>query len=289
MNAQEIRRAIERDGYALVPGLIPQKRIERFNALLARFFATGGRAYNLGKSQPNAAMYCPELHELIAAPEVVAAFRAAIGQDDIAFTGHCDIHQDMISGWHKDTGPANGYFGTDCFVDGCNVIKMGIYLQDHEGDDGLTVVPGSHRDPSLAHAGAKSLHTRAGDVVLFDVRITHRGRSADGFERQLLKLSRLGKKTKEVMGAGKPGEPAAIVAIENAYTRMRGISGRRSIFFTYGPPDRFTSDFSRNNMERQQAQLGEAGRSFDPRLRSALSDQQVLLYPDDINQRADAV
>ena len=279
MDKMEIRRRIVEDGYAVLPGLLSEEKILQLNSIVGNFFKKNGTLYNLGKTQPNASMECPDLGFVFYDPKVVEAFRAAIGVDDIVFTGHCDIHQDMFSSWHKDTGRDHGYFEEDCFVDDCCVVKMGIYLQDQAPGDGLTIQPGSHREHEIRFMKGTPLATKAGDAVLFDVRISHHGRLADRVDRFLHLMNKGQKKVRaRIQGSKKPGDIAQYYAIKQLYDRALQRSTRRSIFFTYGAPNRFTEQFSRANMVRQQGQYLSHSAYYPEELIEGLQMQGVKLF-----------
>ena len=55
------------------------------------------------------------------------------------------------------------------------MYKIAILLQDHPNRDGFSVVPGNHKE---ANPPCPPLHlaTRAGDIIVFDLRIRHAGR-----------------------------------------------------------------------------------------------------------------
>jgi hypothetical protein len=154
MDAQqgdELARQISSQGYAVVRGFFDQEEIARLREIVAAHFKTHGNRHNLGQTQPNAAIEVPDLGWLYSRPKVIDLFRRALATDDVVFTCHCDIHNSMLSGWHKDSGEARGgYFRGDYFkADDCKVYKMAVYLQDHAGTgDGLSVREASPRDTS---------------------------------------------------------------------------------------------------------------------------------------------
>jgi hypothetical protein len=54
----------------------------------------------LGKTQPNASVALPELASVFAHERVVTLVKTVLGDDKVVFTGHCDAHMNMLSGWH---------------------------------------------------------------------------------------------------------------------------------------------------------------------------------------------
>ncbi|CAN5459809.1 hypothetical protein BH09PSE4_BH09PSE4_15930 [soil metagenome] len=258
-----------RNGYVVVPTVLSRAEIAKYRDVVARHFAEGGNLALMGKTQPNAAATVPELAPIFSEPRIVALFREVAGTENVAFTGHCDVHQDFVSGFHKDTGPGNSYFDGDCFTDGCEVYKVGIYLQEHDEGEGLTVVPGSHLDPETLRHGAVTLRTKAGDVVFFDVRITHRGKRA-GIADNMAKVLR-------AIGLERSGSKLAY-QLGQAYRRLVGRRPRLSIFFTYGAAGDVTDYFAVANMARQERQNDGAG-VFPASLLEGLRRNDVSVSP----------
>lgn len=280
---EAMQAKLETDGYVVIPGLFSPEDIARLRTAVSGFFERGGVIFNLGQTQPNAAIECPEISWLFSDPRVVSLFQSLYDTRKVLFTGHCDIHKDMFSSWHKDTGTNDCYFDEDCFVPDCRVFKMAVYLQDHLDGHGLTVVPGSHHRRAWGRDDREgvSLQSRAGDAVVFDVRLDHHGRLPTAFETFMLRSSRV---TKRLLGKvfpafRKPGDIRAIYALRRLFARLTGQSMRMSVFFTFGPPNRFSTQFARNNMDRQLAQYadGMVG-AYPPGLVEKLTAQGVEVY-----------
>lgn len=272
-SGRAMRAALDHEGVFVLRGLLSEVEIHRLRGQVSARLQQGGRRLALGRTQPGAAIL-PELGWALAHPKIVAVFRAILGADGLLFTGHCDIHRNVVSGWHKDSGETyGGYFTGDYFAaDECRVYKAAIYLQDAGERDALRVRLGSHRDPDL-HAGREAkLRTRAGDVVFFDVRLNHCGQLPDRVERGIKVLAKLatgGSRAKE--------EPVWVSRLRETYMRARGREDRLSVFFTYGAANRFTEEFAAANMRRQLRQAGEPEASLPPGLVRALEEQGVPL------------
>lgn len=138
----ELGRQVKEEGYAVVTSVFSAVEIERMRSIVTSHLTTSGSRFSLGKTQPNAAIVVPELSWIFAHARVVSLFQALIGAPAPVFTGHCDIHMNMLSGWHRDSGEAFGsYFAGDYLSDDeCRVFKMAIYLQDTGSRDALRVV-----------------------------------------------------------------------------------------------------------------------------------------------------
>lgn len=279
----DLRARLDRDGYVVLPALFSREEIQRLRAAVLGYFDGRGVIFQLGKTQPNAAIECPDISWLFPDPRVVSTFQQAYGAKDVLFTGHCDIHQNAFSAWHKDTGPANGYFDEDCFVDDCRVYKMAIYLQDHDDGQGMTLAPGSHRSAPWGRNETVGvpLRSKAGDAVLFDVRIDHRGRLPNTAERLLHFASR---GIKRVLGPvfpalRQPGDVKLMYGLARLWAKLTGQPTRMSVFFTFGGPDRFARQFARTNMNRQLSQyVGGGAGGYPPGLVEGLKAQGVEAY-----------
>ncbi|CAB4323191.1 MAG: hypothetical protein F2520_04665 [Actinobacteria bacterium] len=278
-----VRNELDESGFAVVPSVLDPDEVARLRGTLTTHFGERGSAFNLGWTQPNAAIECPDISWVFSHPKVLETYRDAYGSNDLLFTGHCDIHQDSFSAWHKDTGSGDCYFDEDCFVEECRVIKMAIYLQDHFDEAGLTVAPGSHRSRQWGSSedGARSIASRAGDAVLFDVRIDHRGRRPSSTERIMhttgMSVSKIIRRVTRSTHA--PGEPAALSRIAEHLPRTT----RQSVFFTIALDDRFGEQFARNNMSRQRRQYADPiGDSYPDGLAERMGEAGVAVFQPDL-------
>ena len=217
---------IARNGFAIGRNLLSRDDIARLRCALVTHFQHSWQPEGLGKHQPNAAVEIPAISWVFTHPSILAFLREQYGRPDLVFTGNCDAHMNMLSWWHKDTSDNRGgslpgdYFSRE----DCNLYRVGIYLQDHAVRDGLTVRLGSHRSRSLATGDIETLLTRAGDVIVFDLRLTHAGRFANSLHRLILT-------------AGNRLRCAALITKMRAiYKRIVSGRDKLSIFFTYGTP-----------------------------------------------------
>jgi hypothetical protein len=270
----DLAQRIETDGYAIVRDVFDKDEVAKLRKVLSEHFSRRGNRHNLGWTQPNAAIEVPGISWLYSLPKVVNLFRRALRIDDVVFTLHCDIHHSPLSGWHKDEG-RGAYFTGDYFnAEDCKVYKMAVYLQDHfKTGDGLTIRRGSHRTSSYEAGEEISLDTRAGDVILFDVRITHVGQRADPIERQLMRVNR-----KLTGGNKNRNDIWLLTQLRRLYCLARGKRDRLSVFFTFGYPNHFTDTFSRTNMKRQHDQNRNAARAVPVPLKEAFDQAGVRIY-----------
>ena len=269
LDASRLRAAMASDGAFLVRGLLQPDEIARLRAQVRDRLVRGGRRLSLGKTQPNAAVEDPELAWAVGHANIVSVFKLLLDQP--LFTGHCDIHMNMLSGWHKDSGELyGGYFSGDYFAAGdCQVYKAAIYLQKAGARDGLTVKPGSHK--TEAHAGEScKIQNDIGDVVFFDVRISHTGQLPDPVETAMKAAGKLATR-----GSRIDQEPNWLFNAKEAYWKAIGRRDRLSMFFTYGAANRFTTEFAIANMDRQTRQAGADRHAYPPALIERLNQSGV--------------
>ena len=183
-------------GYIMISDAIPRQRVLKLAGMVRAFHADADRPLR-GVPFMGGVSY-PDFHR---ADRLKAVFDALAYNHKVRrelrrvlggpfrFLGHNDIGINVSIGWHKDrlNGPYRQFetvdpWSKDSVGRPMSIVKALVYLQDHGNDNGaLRLVPGSHRVPSLEHRAdqEKILHPRAGDVILFDQRITHRGQVAD--------------------------------------------------------------------------------------------------------------
>jgi hypothetical protein len=271
-----MRQALDDDGIFVVRNALSQAEVGELRDVLLRHLPRCGLRFSLGKTQPNAAVKVPDLAFIFAHPRILAVLKQVLGETNVVFTGHCDIHMNMLSGWHKDSGETvpGGYFtGPYMTSADCRVFKVAIYLQDTRRRDGFTARLGSHRETDLRAGKQINVQTRTGDIVVFDVRITHTGQLPDPVEKGLKGLGlavNRGNRDRE--------DPAWVSRVKALYWKLIGRRDRLSVFFTFGAANTFTSDFARANMDRQArggAASGSAG--LPPKLRDALGKEGVTL------------
>jgi hypothetical protein len=243
-----IEQQIRANGYVVVRNLLRQHEIGKLRASLLKHFERQWQCEGLGKHQPSAADTIPEISWIFEHPRIVDTFRTLFGGQQPIFTTNCDAHMNMLSWWHKDTSESRGgCFPGDYFArDSCQVYRAGIYLQD-QPKHGLTVRRGSHRHKDITKGESIHLETNAGDVVFFDIRLTHAGQFADQFENGLL---RLGRRLRMQEGA---------MALKNRYQKLLGKPEKLSVFFTYGAPGPDTEAFLEFERKNKRGRLACGG------------------------------
>lgn len=274
-DAAKIRHSLEMHGFAVIRGILERQEIDRLRAIVRDHLTCQGVCLGLGKSQPNAAIAVPQLAFLFANENVVRLLKSILGEDQVVFTGHCDIHMNMLSGWHKDSGESfGGYFRGDYFkADECRVYKVALYLQDSDARTGFVVRSGSHRSPSLMTGEESLIETRVGDIVVFDVRISHAGQLPDPIERALKALNLA------LVGGDRTKTDSRMVSgLKRLYWLLLRRRERLSVFYTFGCANQYTYDFALANMSRQTKQAGEKKTRLPPELTTRLRALGVIPY-----------
>ena len=163
-----------RDGFVVLPNVFTSNELATCR----------GEILNHAKGRTNASIVdfvgrgiLPCTEALKDSPALQRALRRLFGGSNFRYCSHNDVGISRCVGWHKDTLKNPAYEQLDVFDSSQHIVKVAVYLQDHSStDDGLCVVPGSHRSRAIAtEENNITLHPPLGSCVIFDQRITHRG------------------------------------------------------------------------------------------------------------------
>ncbi|WP_372001793.1 hypothetical protein P7L68_22355 [Tistrella mobilis] len=257
VSGDALRQSIEANGFVVLKEVFSPAEIARMREQARGYLEARGLRLGLGRTRSNVAADEKALAWVFGHDRIIQAINWSLDQSKVVFTGHSDAHMNMVAGWHKDSETRYGsYFSKPCIgAESCRVYKIGIYLQDHSNNNtGLKVRRGSHKVANLSEGELVTLYSGLGDIVIFDVRISHCGDLPDGVEKVMQKVSRVLKGRH-----AQRQDPDLFVKIREAYVKMRRDEQKMSIFFTFGMDNIFTSDFSRTNMQRQMEQVRLAG------------------------------
>jgi hypothetical protein len=269
--ADDLAERLARDGFAVVPGVLSATEVEALRRDVDGALASGSIPYGLGAAAPDAATGAPGVRWVLHRPAIVAAVRQALAVEGLLFTMEAGVHRNVTGPWHKDTGEHafdGGYFGRpDPWADDeCRVVKVGLYLQDHLDGTGLRVRRGSHRRGDLESGKEVVVRTRAGDAVIFDARITHRGQAPTRIDQAVALVARV---------LPRRSRQQVVAATRSKLNAARGRPDRLAVFFAFGPRTAPVEMYGRRNLERQLQQLQRPPRAVDPALERALQDLDV--------------
>lgn len=171
-------------GYTILKKVIPAEDIANARKTVLDYMKTHACLENASGWVLPLFIEHPELQSIAAfkdLPAVQTALKEAVDGAPIRFCNHSDIGVNRIVNWHKDVLRDNDYARyqkEDPWGESppYRIYKVAVYLQDHTTtNDCLQVVPGSHLNPRVISAVGIHLHPAAGDILIFDQRITHRG------------------------------------------------------------------------------------------------------------------
>ena len=138
-----------------------------------------------------------KLQGLFFIPKVVESLKAVLGAD-YAILPEATAHRGYFSVWHQDTDTLEREGFRFHFDPDYRIVQAGIYLQDNtaEWGGGLDVVPRSHnwrsrikrrcilgalrKCPWLVSSLVQKIPSKAGDLVVFDLRMIHQGSQPRG-------------------------------------------------------------------------------------------------------------
>jgi hypothetical protein len=264
------QRSMEEKGYFVFRDVLSPEEISRLRtAVREHFKATGRPDIHGGWRQANIAVEIPSIGWVFHHPKILSCVRDAFGTDQIMFTSDSTAYKDVLINWHKDD---KQYFENRTDQE-CAVYKANIYLYDHDRDgSGFWVREGSHKSPYDV-GPIRDTAVSAGSIVVFDVRLTHRGLAKSAWQRLILRMS-----------AFLPLSLQRCVDVAFAKTRMlyRTMLGRERILLTisFGLPNDYTIDFAKRSMRRQLSNTPGTSPTLPPSLRREFEDHGVLLAED---------
>lgn len=233
-------RKILEDGYDIFKCDVDIAALESFRALQSGLLDIVGVRKHGGVRLPYAFKVSPATINIF---EIFGGLRDKISSvletDKWILTGHCDLHRNALSGWHRDDGTSygdGGYFGQssiDYSTKDLGVYKVAVYLQEHMSwQDGITIEPGSHvrlrRNPNFEQYFASDL----GEVLIFDQRLFHTGQ-IDEFPRPLNYKSRSW--VNSLPGVKLSSEEEVKDYDDTALVKFRDLRGDRMSVFFYSP------------------------------------------------------
>jgi len=177
MTGTDMKRALKQNGYALVRDVFSAEEIARMRRQVIAVLATNGRPLSGGLCNGPGEKPLPRESDL-----------ARRLLNDVRLASHCGgefpceihLHADTWNNWHSDLEPPSPtavFSGVPAWM-----YKVAIFLQDHPDRGGLSVIPGSHK-VGYAPCAPAHIGTRAGDIVVFDLRLRHAGRIPNLAER----------------------------------------------------------------------------------------------------------
>jgi ectoine hydroxylase-related dioxygenase (phytanoyl-CoA dioxygenase family) len=188
---QDLRHALEHDGFAVLEDALDDARRSRLIAALDRVWqerGSGATLHLLGFVGLD-----PEFVELVDHPQVLELVAGVLGSNIFMYHCHLDVHPPLAAPlepawrWHQDGGRQNVELVAPRPL---LSLKAAYFLTDveHRDHGALRVIPGSHRRDRLERPdGETALLVRAGTALIFDRRLWHaRGDNVLGPTRKAL-------------------------------------------------------------------------------------------------------
>jgi hypothetical protein len=271
----DYRSDVLQKGYTIVKQAFSSSQIQALRSQVLTYFNSGDFLYHPtgGKTKPDA-LNAPGLRNILWILQhaaVMEPLQAIMGKT-VQFCHHSDVHLNIATLWHKDS---TDYHQTNPFVptaDGTTygVYKVAIYLQDHRSgnDYALKVRQGSHRVDNLHQGEIQTLYTQAGDVIIFDCRLTHMGQEDILRLNQLSRLinqhvARTEQRSHELRQESRRWMELHYL-LRQRYRELMGIPDRLAIFYTVGKPNVFTQEHIAGNQRRQNRQNGFSASPISP-------------------------
>ncbi|CAE8717069.1 unnamed protein product [Polarella glacialis] len=190
-------------GYVVLPNLLTEETVVQMRAGFQTWRAKHPDALLeevLARTVPDILSY-PEIQEafkpLLSSPSLDAALSAYFEGQPYRILRHSDVGVNrMVGHWHKDYAVLGhrrrtmkhqrnlGTRSTDVWgppADGSpyKILRLAIYLQDHRNGRALSVIQASHlrndSEMGSGEIGHVALNPSLGDLIVWDMRLTHRG------------------------------------------------------------------------------------------------------------------
>jgi hypothetical protein len=185
-----LEKSFQKNGFVIINNFLTLPQVFEFRNVLDQYLAHNPSYQELGDSKiiPGFAESTPGLNELNTlhkSSKLNRVLKDVVFHDqNFIFADHSDLHQNKVSGWHRDwgdylfkdrgNGDEDGLWSDDCLI-----VKACFLLQDHhDNEHGLWFRPGSHK--SNIRTPAIYAKTKATDLIIFDQRILHAGQKDDG-------------------------------------------------------------------------------------------------------------
>ncbi|MEV6930389.1 phytanoyl-CoA dioxygenase family protein [Dactylosporangium sp. NPDC051485] len=185
---------LERDGYLLVRGVLSADEVQRARARCDAYLLADADAEN--EIEATALLRMPEMN-FVFDERVIQALTVWLG-GSLAYYPNYVARLNRRTEWHVDNGFSPKFLpdARHLYDPRFRHVQCVVYLQDNlpGAGGGLDVRPGSHgwaADGSFpdnefllrAYPEILSIDSKAGDLIVFDGRVMHRGTPQDGSQK----------------------------------------------------------------------------------------------------------
>lgn len=249
----QLQNDLTSDGYIVIRDVLTPEQVERLRRVAKQYLRSGGKYLYGGKFQLHAMYVVDEVAKFMTSNTILSRLKDITQPLDVVLTGECDLMINTTSSWHNDVPHHPRCVDGSIFSDeSFRVYKIAFYLQDQDENSNATlkVRPRSHLKGLVQSLPAKGLGVRAGDAIIFDVRIEHAGQMPTLIDRSLRKFfERIG--------------PLLRLDVQKAFTVTRSIirrlgrtPDRVAVFMTFGPSDAETYSYAEEGRHRHPGVRG---------------------------------
>jgi len=256
----QLQRDLSSNGYVVIREVLTPEQVESLRLVVRKYLKSGGWYKYGGKFQLHAMYVVEEVAKLMTSDTILNRLKEITHPLDVVLTGECDLMINTTSSWHNDVPHHPCCHDGSIFSDkSFRVYKIAFYLQDQDENSRATlkVRPGSHLkgQAQAQNMPEKKVAVRAGDAIVFDVRIDHAGQMPTLMDRGIRTLfERIGPRLQ--LDAQK-----AFTMTRSIMRRIGGTPDRVAIFMTFGPSEAWTYSYV------------EEGRNRHPAVRGTLSEE----------------
>lgn len=254
--ADQLQSELFSNGFVVLPNVLTREEIASLRATVQKHLRSAGRCNYGGKFQLYALYEAENVARLMTSDKVLSHLKKLTQPLDVVLTGECDLMINTTSSWHTDVPhhPASSdgsLFSDESF----RVYKIAFYLQDQPEDARTTlkVRPGSHLKGRYRSFPEKGLAVKAGDAIIFDVRIEHAGQMPTLVDKALRRL------VNWCVPLLRRDPQELFTWARTVIRKLTGMPDRVAVFMTFGPAEPWTYSYA------------EVGRARHPGVRGALS------------------
>jgi hypothetical protein len=184
---RDARDVFNRWGIVILKGYLPPDTQEAIRAILERKLEMSGNEGKVlrVKEYPQAQFLLGDVlavreldpyQSIFFAPECIRMVKSLLATEELLYWGDSSIQfGEAARGFHKDNVDRLDHTQDD-WSRNYELARCGFYLQDHtRHSGGLKVRLGSHGFPSHLRGKMADVSTRYGDMVIWNMRLTHSG------------------------------------------------------------------------------------------------------------------
>ncbi len=249
----QLQNDLTSNGYTVIRDVLTPEQVERLRRVARQYLKSGGKYLYGGKFQLHAMYVVDEVARFMTSDTILNRLKEITQPLDVVLTGECDLMINTTSSWHNDVPHHPRCVDGSIFSDeNFKVYKIAFYLQDQDENSSATlkVRPKSHLKGLVQSLPARGLGVRAGDAIIFDVRIEHAGQMPTLVDRSLrIFFERIG--------------PLLHLDVQKAFTvtrsiirRIAGTPDRVAVFMTFGPSDAETYSYAEEGRHRHPGVRG---------------------------------